>query len=274
VNARDKELLELARKGDAAAVDELLRRHERKVFRFGLRMCGSEEEAKDVLQQTLVAALQRVHQFRGEAELSTWLYQLARTYCLRSRRKPAGAPREHLSLGDAQALEVAAEGQDPEQAAHARHMAEVIEAALLTLPDPHREVLVLRDVEGLTANEAAQVVGIEVPALKSRLHRARAELRESLKVVLGEAGTTGRICPELAQQLEEYALEGTEIDRTTCEVVEAHLASCDSCRQECDRLKRAVTLCRRLPGDEVPGPVRQAVRRAMIAAVGQAPPAS
>lgn len=90
----ERELLELARAGDAQALERLLAKHEKQVYRFGLRMCGSEDAAREVLQETLLAAFKHIHSFRGEARLSTWLYQLARSFCLRSRRTRVGEPTE------------------------------------------------------------------------------------------------------------------------------------------------------------------------------------
>lgn len=262
----DEQLLTAARSGDDKALDELLARHEKQVYRFGLRMCGSEEDAKEVLQETLLAAFRGIHAFRGEAGLSTWLYQVARTHCIRLHRRHAGAPQEFQPLDSPAATHVPAAGEAPDMVSHARQMGEVLQAAILALPEAQREVLILRDVEGLTAEEAAQVVGIEVRALKSRLHRARLQLREHLSTLLGEgAQDQAKGCPELAQELSEFAAQ--EVDQATCVRLEDHLSHCPHCTQACDALKRTVSLCRSIPGDEVPAPVRAAVRQALSHAV-------
>jgi RNA polymerase sigma-70 factor (ECF subfamily) len=204
-----------ARSGDGKSLDELLARHEKQVYRFGLRMCGSEEDAKEVLQETLLAAFRGIHAFRGDAALSTWLYQVARTHCLRLRRRRAGTPEEFQPLDSPAAAHLAAAEATPDMVSHARQLGELLQAAILALPEAQREVLILRDVEGLTAEEAAQVVGIEVRALKSRLHRARLQLREHLSTLMGE-GAQGEAqgCPELAQELSEFAAQ--EMDQATC----------------------------------------------------------
>ncbi len=262
----DGQLMEAARSGEDKALDELLARHEKQVYRFGLRMCGSEEDAKEVLQETLLAAFRGIHAFRGDAELSTWLYQVARSQCLRMRRRRVGAPEEFQSLDSPAATDVAAAEATPDMVSHARQLGEVLEAAILALPEAQREVLILRDVEGLTAEEAAQVVGIEVRALKSRLHRARLQLREHLSTLMGEgAYGEARACPELAQELSEFAAQ--EVDQATCVRLEDHLSRCPRCAEACESLKRTVSLCRRIPGDEVPGPVRAAVRQALSRAL-------
>ncbi|OJH39361.1 sigma-70 family RNA polymerase sigma factor [Cystobacter ferrugineus] len=263
----DEQLMKAARAGDDKALDEVLARHEKQVYRFGLRMCGSEEDAKEVLQETLLAAFRGIHAFRGDAELSTWLYQVARTHCFRLRRKRVGAPEEFQPLDSPAATHVAAEEATPEMAFHARQMGAVLQAAILALPEAQREVLILRDVEGLTAEEAAKVVGIEVRALKSRLHRARLQLREHLSTLMegegAQGGTQG--CPELARELS--ALAAREVDQATCLRLEDHLSRCARCNKACDSLKRTVALCRRIPGDEVPAPVRAAVRQALSRAL-------
>lgn len=266
----DEQLMEAARAGDDKALDEVLARHEKQVYRFGLRMCGSEEDAREVLQETLLAAFRGIHAFRGDAELSTWLYQVARTHCFRLRRKRAGAPEEFQPLDSPAATRVAAEEAPPDMVSHARQLGEMLQAAILALPEAQREVLILRDVEGLSAEEAAKVVGIEVRALKSRLHRARLQLREHLSTLMGEgAQAQAPACPELAGELSEFAAQ--EVDQATCVRLEAHLSSCPRCRDACDALKRTVSLCRRIPGDEVPAPVRAAVRQALSRALPARP---
>lgn len=259
----DAELLARAHAGDANAIDEILSRHEQKVFRYGLRMCGNEEDARDILQETLLAAFQNVKGFRGDAQLSTWLYQIARNFCLRSRRRGMGEPERVEPLEKPEAAAVPSAETPPDAQAHAREMGAVLQSAILSLSQAHREVLILRDVEGLSAEDAAKVVGIEVGALKSRLHRARMELRERLVGLLGsgEPGTMAP-CPELSEELLAYAAQ--DIDQATCARIEEHLKRCKRCASACTTLQRTVSLCRQIPGGEVPAPVRAAVRAALL----------
>jgi RNA polymerase sigma-70 factor (ECF subfamily) len=109
------------------------------------------------------------------------------------------------------------------------------------------------------------VAGVEVAALKSRLHRARMALREQLAAVLDER-TEGVACPELAHELTQYA--AAEIDQSTCAAIEAHLSRCPRCAAACESLKRTVSMCRAIPGGEVPAPVRAAVRMALRLSIG------
>ena len=265
MSVSDRDLLLAARAGDARSIDALLTRHEQQIFRFGLRMCGNEDDARDVLQETLLAAFRGLHEFRGEAQLSTWLYQIARSFCLRSRRRGAGEPEGMVPIEKREAESIPTPDATPDARAHAREMGELLQAAILSLSDKQREIIVLRDVEGLSAEEAAQVMGIEVSALKSRLHRARAELRERLVAVLGEDSELGGEppCPELAEELTAYAAE--EIDQATCTRIEEHLKRCPRCAGACAALQRTVSFCKQIPGGEVPAPVRAAVRAALLA---------
>lgn len=260
-NGDERDLIARAQRGDAAAMETLLARHELRVYRFGLRMCGSEDAAREVLQQTLITAFQSLRAFRAEAQLSTLLFQIARSVCGKLHRQGAGRAAP-LDSDEAQAV---ADGHDsPEGVTAARELGEVLQVAISALALPQREALVLRDVEGLTAEEAAAVLGIEVANLKSRLHRARAELRRHLSVLL-EPVPVGAECGALSGELSAFVTE--DIDRATCEKIEAHLAGCPQCAAACESLKRSVSLCRSIPGNEVPGPIRAAVRKALRAAV-------
>ncbi len=252
----EQALIEAARSGDRRAIDELLARYEQRIYRFGLRMCGDEDAAREVLQETLLAAFRNLPGFRGEASLSTWLYQIARSFCIKERR----GVRPTTPLDE----ELADRAPAPDAAAHAREIGAALAAAISALPTEQREALVLRDVEGLSAEEAAAVVGIEIGALKSRLHRARTALREQLASVVGEATEP---CPALARELTAYA--AAEIDQAACAQIEAHLAGCPQCTGACDALKRTVSLCKNIPGNAVPAPVRTRVRAAILAAIAR-----
>jgi RNA polymerase sigma-70 factor, ECF subfamily len=259
----DENLLAAVRAGEAEAIEELLERYEPVIYRFALRMCGHEQDARDVLQETLIAALRGLPEFRGEARLSTWLYQIARSFCSKQRR-------HGLSVSAGESLENAApcapDEAQPDTRAHAHEIGAALAAALTALPPAHREAVVLRDVEGLSAEDAAEIAGIEVGALKSRLHRGRNQLRAHLLALLGDTGADQTPCPELAEELSAYA--AAEIDQATCALLEAHLARCPRCSVACQALQRTVSLCRAIPGDQVPAPVRLAVRHALRTATG------
>src|ERR1044071_2127062 len=147
---------------------------------------------------------------------------------------------------------------------HAREIGQALAEAIASLPAEQREALVLRDVEGLSAQEAAEGVGGGVGALKSRLHRARMALRTRLADVVA---TDPDPCPELAHELSAYA--ASEIDQAACVRIERHLATCPRCTGACEALKRTVSLGRSIPGDAVPAPVQSAVRGALLDAIAR-----
>ena len=248
-------LIEAARAGDRRAVDELLARYEPRIYRFGLRMCGDEDAAREVLQETMLAAFRNLPGFRAQASLSTWLYQIARSFCIKERRGVRPTAQLDTDLPD--------QAEPPDRQLHARRIGEALATAIAALPPEQREVLVLRDVEGLSAAEAAEVVGIEVGALKSRLHRARMALRHRLVGVLET--TEAEPCADLAQELTAYA--AAEIDQATCERIERHMTGCPRCANACDALQRTVSMCKSIPGGEVPAEVRDAVRHAILGAI-------
>jgi RNA polymerase sigma-70 factor (ECF subfamily) len=268
----DATLLERARTGDRQALEDLLSRHQRRVYRFGLKMCRDPEDAKDVLQETLLAVARTVKDFRGASSVSTWLYTIARSFCIKKRRRSKFAPEQEESLDSREpgleARQVMDPGRGPEDDLAGRQIESALEQAISGLDPMYREVLVLRDVEGLTAPEVAEVMGLTVEAVKSRLHRARVAVRAALAPLLGvpepapAAGATPTPgCPDIVQLFSEH-LEG-EISAGVCATMEAHLARCPSCQSRCDSLQRTLALCKAAPLPEVPPAVQADVRRAV-----------
>ena len=260
-------LLAAARKGDRSALSALLERHQQKVFGFGVKMCGDAEDAKDVAQDTLLTMARTVRDFRGDASLSTWLYTVARSFCIKKRRRTKGAPAFHQPL-DLAAHESASEpSMTPEQALLGREARETVAAALDELEPEAREVVVLRDVEGLTAAEVAEVTGVSVAAVKSRLHRARAALREHLLAVVGgEPSEAARpSCPDMLTMLSRKLED--EISPNVCAEMEEHVAGCPHCSGVCDSLKRTLALCKSLPTPTVPQHVQDSLRKAVASAL-------
>lgn len=237
----DQMLLERARAGDGAALDQLLERHQGQVYRFGLKMCRDPEDAKDVLQDTFLAMARSVRDFRGASSVSTWLYSVARSFCIKKRRRPRPEPSltQSLDVGDGPELVDSARG--PDELAASREIELALETAIASLDPIYREVLILRDAEGLTAPEVAEVLGLTVEAVKSRLHRARAMVRERIAPVLGIAEPSPS-CPDVLSLFSRH-LEG-EISADVCAEMERHLQHCERCRSACHSLQRTLQLCR------------------------------
>lgn len=269
----ENDLVDAARRGDARALEELLERVSPLVLRYGMRMCGGRlEDAEDVLQDTLLTLARTVGDFRGASSLSTWLYSIARSQCSRKRRKSKFAPKELASLHDEEgraAIDQATEDRGPEDETADRELGTVLERAIESLDPKYREVLVLRDVEGLTAPEVAEVLGMRLEAVKTRLHRARAQVRASLVPWLGEGANGAPLegCPDVIALWSRH-LEN-DIQPDTCAEMERHLDKCPRCRGACDSLRRTLALCRTLPGSEVPVVIRDSLRVAVRRAIGE-----
>ncbi|MEZ4269353.1 MAG: sigma-70 family RNA polymerase sigma factor [Myxococcota bacterium] len=267
----DTELLQRVRAGDGLALDLLLKRYEERIYAFGMRLCREPEDARDVLQETLLTLARSADSFEGRSSLSTWLFTVARSFCIKQRRRRVGAPERLESLDDAgrfEASEPATTARAPDDAAADRQLADAIETALARLDEPMREVVVLRDIEGLSAAETAEVLGVSVAATKSRLHRARTQLRALLSPVFGPDADRddASTCPDI-QRLWSRHQEG-EISASTCAEMEAHVAACPRCERVCDSLGRTLAQCRATPGPALPAAVQRSVRDALRAASG------
>lgn len=269
----EQELLAAARAGDAAALEGLVRRYQPRVYRFGMKMCGDPEDAKDVLQETLLAMARGVRDFRGASSLSTWLYTIARSFCIKKRRSTATGPATAQAERPNDGTRLADLGPGPEEILAKRQLEAALARAIAELEPMYREVLVLRDIEGLTAPEVAEVLGIGVAAVKSRLHRARAAVRDALARILGSAPAErppAPGCPDVLTLFSRH-LEG-EISAGVCAEMERHLDACDACRERCDSLRRTLSLCSSAPTPEVPEEVQESIRRALAETVAARAP--
>ncbi|HEX2881789.1 MAG TPA: sigma-70 family RNA polymerase sigma factor [Polyangiaceae bacterium] len=263
----DDQLLVAAQAGDRPALEQLLERLQGKVYGFGLRMCRNPEDAQDVLQDTLLAMARGVREFRRESSVATWLYSIARSYCLKKRRKSKFAPPSHLSLNDDTTPgmdNLIDTGPPPDDAAASRQVERALQRAIDQLDPAYREVLLLRDVEGLTAPEVAEVVGISIDAVKSRLHRARRAVRDQVAPLLpvaASAPATASTCPDVLQ-LFSQRLED-DISPQACDEMQQHLEACARCRGACASLRETLALCSAATATPIPGAVEQQVRKAV-----------
>ena len=167
--------------------DRLYRENVDRIYRFAQRLCGPADDAKDLVQETFLNAYRGLKQFRGEAQLSTWLYAIAARVCIRMRRRRKGEPERKLSLDEfiptsegEFRLQIPTEGLSPEEMLEHKELRVALQRAIGKLPKRYRLVLVLRDMEGLTAKEVGSIMGLNERAVKSRLHRARLFVRKEL----------------------------------------------------------------------------------------------
>lgn len=181
----DEELVARARAKDFAAFEELLDRYEDKVFRLAYRFVRNETEAQEILQDTFLSIWRKLHTFKGDAQFSSWVYRVAANSALmrlRAQRRRPEISTEELPVGflDNQGpLPAAGENwaRRPDDQLQSEELRHHIQAAVDALPELYRTVFLIRDVEGLSTEETAEVLGISVPTVKTRLHRARIALR-------------------------------------------------------------------------------------------------
>ena len=192
----ERALIAASKEGDPAALDELVRTHQGRVYAFAMRMCRNAEDAKDILQETFLGMVRSLRDFREASKFSTWLYRIASNACLKKRRRGVydPTPEQELSLDElmprpdaaGRKPEIADWSDDAERALLRGELTEKMEAAIDKLPRDYKIVLVLRDVEGFSAEETADMLQLSVPAVKSRLHRARVFVRRELAAYFHE----------------------------------------------------------------------------------------
>jgi RNA polymerase sigma-70 factor (ECF subfamily) len=183
---------------DEQAFNALVRAYERRVFGLVLRMLGNREEAEDLAQEVFVQVFKAVGSFRGESKLSTWIYRIAINLCKNRskylRVRHSGQQDELEALQERVALtEVVRPGaatvahvERPDEMMAGRQVERIVQRAIRTLEPSFRECLVLRDVEDLSYEEIGQITGLPEGTVKSRIHRARAQLKELVEQELGE----------------------------------------------------------------------------------------
>ena len=184
----DYELIAAINAGAVERFQELTEKYQSKLYNFGLKMCGDRRDAEDMVQDTFLNVFKYLKDFRYETKFRNWLYRIATSTCIKRRRKSKYAPERELSLDEFLPQDEAAIPDTVPRWA-AQPLAQVLneelsrhlKAAILDLPDKYRLVLVLRDVEGFSTAETADILNLSTANVKVRLHRARLSLREDLK---------------------------------------------------------------------------------------------
>jgi len=178
-SARDSvEFVNRLRAGDRRAFEEMVRAQQHRVYGLALRMLGNAAEAQDVAQEAFLRAHRGLADFRGDARLSTWLYQIVSRLCL---NRLAGSERRFARHGEEMLARLPDARPGPDQTLERGELEEALHRAIAELPEERRIVVVLRDVEGLAYEEIAEVLELPVGTVRSRLHRARLDLKEKLE---------------------------------------------------------------------------------------------
>jgi RNA polymerase sigma-70 factor (ECF subfamily) len=170
----DAELLRRAAGGDDSAFDALIARHGAVLLRFARRVCDSPTDGEDALQSALLSAWRAAGGFRGDGSARRWLFTTVVNACRHHHRLRVGQPRRTEPIEVAESVSAA---DSPADRVERSERARTVEAAFESIDPEARAVLLLRDVEGLSGEEAAELLGISLAAMKSRLHRARLELK-------------------------------------------------------------------------------------------------
>jgi len=184
----DEEVVARVLGGETALFEILMRRHNERIYRAARAIVRDDTEAEDVMQQAYVNAYTHLRQFDGRAQFSTWLTRIAVHEALaRARRRGRYESLEDSSVETFMPIQ---SGPDPERQAFARELATLLESAVDRLADGYREVFMLRQVQGLTTSETAQVLDVSEDVIKTRLSRARAALQRDLLDQAGEASAS------------------------------------------------------------------------------------
>jgi RNA polymerase sigma-70 factor, ECF subfamily len=193
--AEDRALLARAQQGELAAFEKLVERYSQRVYNLALRMTGSADDAQEIVQDAFLSAYQNLKSFRGDAAFGSWVHRIAANFALmrlRHRKVVSDAEGElegELAAGDGGALPtfpLSQFGKRADDQALDHELRTAIERAVNALPDAYRAAFVLKDVEGLSYEEIAEATHESIPAVKSRLHRARLALRQAIQEFYAE----------------------------------------------------------------------------------------
>jgi RNA polymerase sigma-70 factor (ECF subfamily) len=174
----DPDFLGRLRAGAPLAFEELVRRYQHRVFGIALRMLGNRAEAEDIAQEAFLRAHRALREFRGDAKLSTWLYAIASRLCL---TRLASGERGMIRQGEETVMRLAHDADGPDTALEQTELEGALHRAIAELPDDRRIVVVLRDLEGLSYEEIGEALDLPAGTVRSRLHRARLDLKEKLE---------------------------------------------------------------------------------------------
>jgi RNA polymerase sigma-70 factor (ECF subfamily) len=188
IKDKDFDLIQAINSGEVDKFQDLVKRYEAKLYNFSLRMCRDPSDAEDMIQDTFLNVFRYLKNFRYETKFKNWLYKVAASTCFKKRRKSKFAPDKELSLEEFLPNDEAEKPDHvPEWALMPldkllnEELAGVINKTIITLPKKYRMVILLRDIEGFSTTETAQILNLSPSNVKVRLHRARLYLRDKLK---------------------------------------------------------------------------------------------
>jgi len=280
-----EQAVQLIQRNDPKSLEEALALLQNTVFSFSMKVCGQRQDAEDTMQEVLMKSVPNLPKFDSPKALVVWLYKVAKSRCLMSRRKSKFAPREALSLEELMPdrrelgkLPGKAENT-PETALIRREAAKRLREAVQKLPPEYRLILVLHDMEELSDEDIAEITGLRKGTIRVRLHLARLFVRKELArqnmqgahrqasklptAIQTQAQPRERRCKEMFAELSSYLDD--ELDDSLCEELEKHMAGCEPCRAFLASLEGSIELCRNSP-HETPDPrVAARLRQELLA---------
>jgi RNA polymerase sigma-70 factor (ECF subfamily) len=276
------QVVELIQRKDQKSLEEALGLLQSTVFSFSMKVCGQREDAEDTMQEVLLQSVPTLPKFDSPRALMVWLYKVAKSRCLMSRRRSKFAPKGALSLEELMpdrreldSLSGVTEGT-PESAFLRREKAKRLREAVQKLPAEYRLILVLHDMEDLSDEDIAEITGLRAGTIRVRLHRARLFVRKELAMLeqarardRGAKSTVPqqehprqRRCKEMFAELSNYLDD--ELDDSLCEQLEKHMEGCDPCKAFLSSLESSIEQCRTAP-HETPDPrISAALRRDVL----------
>jgi RNA polymerase sigma-70 factor, ECF subfamily len=284
-----EQVVELIQRGDAKSLDQALVLLQDTLFSFSMKVCGQRQDAEDTMQEVLLKSIPNLPKFDNPRALLVWLYKVAKTRCLMSRRRSKFAPKEALSLEelmpDRRELGALSTGDDgtPERSLLRRENAKRLREAVQKLPPDYRLILVLHDMEDLDDGDIAEITGLRPGTIRVRLHRARLFVRkmlarkdkgrekptlEPITPLNAGAHPRERSCKQMFAELSDYLDD--ELDDSLCAELEKHMDGCQPCQAFLASLEESIKLCRTAQNEPL-DPVRAAkLRRELLEQYQQA----
>lgn len=277
-------VVQLIQRKDPKSIEEALALLQTTVFSFSMKVCGQRQDAEDTMQEVLLKSVPNLPKFDSPKALTVWLYKVAKTRCLMSRRRSTFAPKEDLSLDELmperrelQEL-VGSLERTPESSLLRRESAKRLREAVQRLPAEYRLILVLHDMEELSDSDIAEITGLRPGTIRVRLHRARLFVRKELvkreqhwmrrqtakssREKLPVAEPPQGHCREVFAELSNYL--DNELDDSLCEELEKHMDGCEACKAFLSSLENSIQRCRVAP-NELPDPnVAAKLRRELM----------
>ncbi len=273
----------LIQRKDPQSLEEALALLQNTVFSFSMSVCGHRPDAEDTMQEVLLQSVPKLSKFDNPRALLVWLYKVAKTRCLMSRRKSKFAPKEALSLEELmpgrRELESFFAGPQatPETALAGKENARRLREAIQKLPPEYRLILVLHDMEELSDSDIAEITGLRPVTIRVRLHRARLFVRKEMikrgspipsgrsskQLSLENAPPRDSRCKKLFAELSDYLDE--TLDDSLCAELEKHMDGCEPCQGFLASLEKSIERCRTAPKEAADPEVAAKVRQKVIA---------